>query len=170
MAFQLDTDGDDDANSLYSVEDGRKSTVTPDMNMMSDQLRLISQILSTHDPRHLIALQIDRQLNQSNLSLELLVKFDDISLQQTVNSWNLDTLNHKSSIIRDLFINGVRNLKSQTRKQRSSNNNNKNKKRDSVNIVTENEMKMMEDLLKYEYFIIDKINKFENETKECEMK
>ena len=71
----------------------------------------IQKILSQHDPNGDIAAKIVRCLAKDTLTLEELSGFDDKSLNQTIDSWNIKSFHRKPYIIHGLLTNGIKKLK-----------------------------------------------------------
>lgn len=77
----------------------------------NEDLALLQAILNDHDEYNCIASQVFSNLQRDKLSLLTLAEFDDFSLKETIDSWNLDTFHVKPFIIRGILISGIKKLK-----------------------------------------------------------
>ena len=73
-----------------------------------EEKRQIQKMLSRHDPNGGIAARIHKCLLEDDLTLEDLNEFDDTSLQQTIDAWNIKSFHKKPHIIRGLLIKGIK--------------------------------------------------------------
>lgn len=119
-------------------------------NHMTD-LHHIRQILGNHDNNDKISSQIVSCLQNDEISLQTLIEFDDVSLRQMIDSWNIDTYPKKPFLIRGLLIKGIKNLC-----------NSKTDQNHTETIVTENEIKMMKSMADYKHHISSLMTKIEN--------
>ena len=157
------------------------------------QLVQIRQMLRGHDIDGRISDQIQQSLINDGVTLTILSQFDDLSLQQMIDSWNLNTFDKKSFLIRGLIINGIKNLAKQAHHDKDNNNNhacgsgtrrssafnalntnrNDNKSLRETRmrtIVSEVEVQMLDNLINYEKLIVKQLENAENELKETEEK
>ena len=70
----------------------------------------IRKILSRHDPDGNVSARIGSLLNEDGLSLDLLSDFDEISLEQTIQSWQISSFHKKPHIIRGLLLNAIKQI------------------------------------------------------------
>ena len=116
------------------------------------QMMQIQAMIKVCDPEFKISQQINQCMIDDGLTLEILSFFDEKSLSETIDSWKINTFGKRMSIIRGLLVSGIRHTKIMNNCNQQS-------------IVSQAEIRMMEQLVNYENAIIHKINKFENESK-----
>ena len=158
----------------------------------TQQLVQIREMLGGHDVNGRISDQIEQSLINDGVTLTILSQFDDLSLQQMIDSWNLNTFGKKSFLIRGLIVNGIKNLAQQAHHHKDNNNNhghepgtrnssssntwNTNSNIKSIRetrmktVVSELEVQMMDDLMNYEKLIVKQLENAENESKKAEEK
>ena len=56
------------------------------------------------------------------ITIDILFHFDERSLCETIDSWNINTFDKKMSIVRGLLVSGINKIK----QNNTNNNNNKN--------------------------------------------
>ena len=94
-------------SQLYVESEGEFSKSRTGIS--NDELQYIRCVLGSHDDDNgTIASQVQQHLKENVLSLKILSEFDDLSLQQIIESWNLDTNNKSPYVIRGLLIRGIK--------------------------------------------------------------
>ena len=175
------------SNNNINVDPGARSEIDK-----------IQNILWEHDTNGRISECVYNHLVEDRLTLEKLSNFNDKYLEQTVESWkNIDQLHPKPFLVRGVLIDGIKQMRSPHNSNYNSNYNsddNDNNDRDmrgqgqaqgqaqgqeqesqqrspqrSVLVVTQEEARKHDKLIKYENTIVNEIDHFENESKirEC---
>ena len=134
--------------------------------MNSSQLLQIQSLLLNHDPDCRISRQINQRLIDDTLTLEILSQFDDKSLQEMIDSWNIDTFGKALYLIRGLMISGVKKLRNNI----NTNDSDKNNKLIETTVISEREMKMMKQLTNFESKITQAIAQISSKMKESKTK
>ena len=110
------------------------------------QIKQIQTMLGSHDLDCKISQQINQCIIDTGIPLEVLSQFDEKSLAETIDSWKINTFGKQMFLIRGLLISGI-------------------KKNTPKAVLSENEIKMMDQLIKFEKIIFNKLESFENESK-----
>ena len=71
----------------------------------------IKKVLGDHDSNGQISFQVYQHLQSDQISLSLLSEFDDKTLNEMIDSWNINTFNKKTFLIRGILINGIKKLR-----------------------------------------------------------
>ena len=76
-----------------------------------DEMNTLQKILGRHDLNGNVAKHICKCLSEDDVTIELLSNFDEKSLQETIESWNIKYIHQKPHIIHGLLINGIKKMK-----------------------------------------------------------
>ena len=147
---------------------GESDPMINNANVNDPDLAEIRQILSHHDPQGKVSKHIVKCLIKDGLTLSVLCNFDDLSLQETIDSWNIQSCHKKPHIIRGLLISSIKNMKHVDIPSGNNRNCNIicNHGLDSKKIVlTEKEANRCEQLAHQEKMVRDKLESFENDSK-----
>ena len=141
---------------MTNVEDDLSASMAQDETQSNNSLQLmkIHQMIQSHDNDHKISQQLNQCMIDDGLTVDILSHFDEKSLCQTINSWNINTFEKKISI-RELLICGITKIKQ-----------NKNKiTKTQTFMASQTEIKLFKKLTRYEQEIINKISTFEKQSK-----
>ena len=120
----------------------------------------IKEILANHDTTDdRIAKQIVRCLRNDGITWETLIDFDDKTLYQIINLWDLSRVTQRPAIIHGLIIRGIKQLQNMKEIKRGT---------FSMPPVSEKELEMRDKLSRLSKLVTDSKRKFENESKEKE--
>lgn len=138
----------------------------------SADLRQISSILGKHDTNGAIAQQVDQCLQNDGVTLSLLSDFDDYTLKEMIDSWNLNTFNKKSFLIRGILINGIKRMRNSHNLNSPSDSTDTNNQTQPIGttIMTEKELAMYKSMIEAENMINKIVSNLENENKMQEEK
>ena len=129
-------------------------------NNNHEELSKIQKILSKkHDPKGDVGKHICNCLLEDDLTFELLSNFDDKSLQETIESWNIKSIHKKPHIIRGLLINGIKKIQQENIRAVAP----------KQIVLTEKEALKREQLTKLEENITNELKQFENDSKTREI-
>ena len=78
---------------------------------LTDDLKDFVLIFGEHDKNGLIWCQICEFLQKDGVSLNDLCYFDDLSISEIIDSWNINTFGVKKCIIRGLFVKFIKKRK-----------------------------------------------------------
>ena len=164
-------------HAMAHLQDTSRPSIIGESGSETKDLLQLERILGKHDKTGAISKQVDKHMHTDGVSLNDLCYFDDVSLQEMIDSWNINTFDVKRCLIRGLLIKGIKNL-SQTVPVANINGNNRDhdhddyvrssqpgpviKKQHNINqdtptIVSENEMKMIQLLTSNEHKLVNKI-------------
>ena len=79
-----------------------------DKSEPNSQLLQIHTMLLNHDDDKRISRQVNQFLIDDGLTLELVSHFDEKSLQEMIDSWNINTYDKKAFLIRGLLTSGMK--------------------------------------------------------------
>ena len=119
-----------------------------------EEINTLREFLGRQDTSGNVIKHIRNCLFEDDLTLELLSNFDDTSLQETIESWNIKYIHKKPHIIRGLLINGIKKIRQLNLKSRYA----------GV-VLTEKEIIKREQLSKLENTIIHERKQFQNDHK-----
>ena len=154
-----------DYNGLYSDE-GREEH--------GSQMLAIRSMLGNHDKDGRISRQINQQLIDCGFRLDLVTQFDDKSVQEMFDSWDINTFGAPMFVIRGLFTAGIKKYKSINKNNSNNNNNNTKNNKNNVETIkrktnvsgpTEREKKAFEKLEDFAKAINSQLKTLENESK-----
>ena len=154
---------DSDPPPTSQIGEREPSVGNASSNSKHPDVGKIRKILSRHDPSGNVTSRIGNLLSEDGLTLDLLSDFDEISLEQTIQSWNISSFHKKPHIIRGLLLNAIKQIHRSKLATLNDSNNNNNATTTTTNVghsqvvITQEELKNRQQLKEYEIDVLNEM-------------